>query len=102
MVESLGELLQSGKMSFDGENLVIKGQKGEGNAPQTDISSIEEMAGLMRVPTEKLLSDFRDLLEEGTLYYSNGKLVNPRYEEFERACGNRNIDKILESMVRSL
>ena len=102
MVESLGELLQSGKMSFDGENLVIKGQKGEENVPKTDISAIEEMAGLMRVPTERLLSDFRDLLEEGTLYYSNGKLVNPRYEDFERACEGRNIDKILESMVRSL
>ena len=102
MVESLGELLQSGKMSFDGENLVIKGQKEEGNVPQTDISAIEEMAGLMRVPTDRLLSDFRDLLEEGTLYYSNGKLVNPRYEDFERACEGRNIDKILESMVRSL
>ena len=102
MVESLGELLQSGKMSFDGEDLVIKGQKGEENVPQTDISAIEEMAGLMRVPTDRLLSDFRDLLEEGTLYYSNGKLVNPRYEDFERACEGRNIDKILESMVRSL
>ena len=60
------------------------------------------MANLMRVPTEKLLLDFRELLEEGTLYYSNGKLVNPRYEDFERACEGRNIDKILESMVRSL
>ena len=98
MVESLEELMREGKIKFDGENLIIKGMTAE----KTDISSIEEMAGLMRVPTEKLLSDFRDLLEEGTLYYSNGKLVNPRYEEFERACEGRNIDKILESMVRSL
>lgn len=102
MVESLGELLQSGKMSFDGENLVIKGQKGEENVPKTDISAIEEMAGLMRVPTDRLLMDFREMLEEGTLYYSNGKLINPRYEDFERACEGRDIDKILESMIRSL
>ena len=72
------------------------------NQPKTDIESIEEMANLMRVPTERLLSDFRELLEDGTLYYSNGKLVNPRYEDFERACEGKNIDKILESMVRSL
>lgn len=98
MVESLEELLREGKLKFDGENLVIKGQSAE----KTDISSIAEMANLMRVPTERLLSDFRELLEDGTLYYSNGKLVNPRYEDFERACEGKNIDKILESMVRSL
>ena len=56
----------------------------------------------MQVSTEGLLTALNEALEEGTLYYSNGKLVNPRYEEFERACGDRNIDKILESMVRSL
>ena len=101
MVESLEELLRSGKISFDGENLVIKGGV-KNDTPKTDIESIAEMANLMRVPTERLLADFRELLEEGTLYYSNGKLVNPRYEDFERACEGKNIDKILESMVRSL
>ena len=101
MVESLEELLRSGKLNFDGENLGIKGGI-KNDTPKTDIESIEEMANLMRVPTETLLSDFRELLEDGTLYYSNGKLVNPRYEEFERACEGKNIDKIIESMVRSL
>ena len=56
----------------------------------------------MQVTSEKLLSDIRELLEEGTLYYSEGKLVNPRYEEFERACKGKNIDKILESVIGSL
>ena len=69
---------------------------------KTDLESIAEMARLMQVSTEGLLTALNEALEEGTLYYSNGKLVNPRYEEFERACGDRNIDKILESMVRSL
>lgn len=72
------------------------------DTPKADLESIAEMARLMQVSTEGLLTALNEALEEGTLYYSNGKLVNPRYEEFERACGDRNIDKILESMVRSL
>ena len=78
------------------------GKKVEKPAEKTDIEAIAEMACLMGVTTEKLLSDFRELLEEGTLYYSGGRLVNPRYEDFERACEGKNIDKILESMIRSL
>ena len=70
--------------------------------PVTDYESIEEMASLMKVSMEKLLSDFRDLLEEGQLYYSNGRLINPRYEDFEKACEGKDIDIILESMVRAL
>ena len=70
--------------------------------PKTDYDSISEMAALMQVTSEKLLSDIRELLEEGNLYYSEGKLVNPRYEEFERACKGKNIDKILESVIGSL
>ena len=98
MVESLEELLRSGKVKFDGENLVIKGMTAE----KTDITAIVEMAPLMGVTTEKLLSDFRELLEEGSLYYSGNRLVNPRYEELERACEGKNIDKIIESLIRSL
>ena len=68
----------------------------------SSLDSIREMANLMMVPTESLIEAIKDALEEGTLYYSNGKLINPRYEEFERACVGKNIDKILESIIRSL
>lgn len=98
IVEIIGEMMQAGKMSFDGETLHIKGVSG----PKNDLESIEEMASLMNVSTEKLLSDFRELLEEGSLYYSGNRLVNPRYEELERACEGKNIDKIIESLIRSL
>lgn len=70
--------------------------------PKSDYESIAEMARLMQVSTDGLLTALKDALEEGTLYYANGKLINPRYEEFERACGDRDIDKILNSMIRSL
>lgn len=83
-------------------HLLINNGENTKEDKKTDLESIAEMARLMQVSTEGLLAALNEALEEGTLYYSNGKLVNPRYEEFERACGNRNIDKILESMVRSL
>lgn len=103
-VESLYGLLRSGEMSFDGERLKIEGCTHDGSltTEKTDYESIEEMAALMSVTTEKLLMDIRELLEEGSLYYSEGKLVNPRYEEFERACKGKDIDRILDSVVRSL
>lgn len=82
-------------------HILINGKSG---VPQNkgDYEEIAEMASLMSVTTEKLLMDIRELLEEGSLYYSEGKLVNPRYEEFERACKGKNIDRILDSVVRSL
>ena len=105
-LELIESTMKKEETTFNNAVHILINQKGDiplqKNEPKTDIESIEEMASLMRVPTDRLLSDFRDLLEEGTLYYSNGKLVNPRYEDFERACEGRNIDKILESMVRSL
>lgn len=100
MVESLENLLENGTLRFDGDNLVVKGAE----AQNVDISDIAEMAYLMRVPTETLLSDIRQVLEDGTLYYSNGKLVNPRYEEFERICEakKQDPDRMMANVVRSM
>ena len=72
--------------------------------PKGNYELIGEMANLMRVPTEKLLDDIKGLLEEGTLYYSNGKLVNPRYEEFERLCElkKQDADKMINNVVRQM
>ena len=72
--------------------------------PKTDISDIEEMASLMRVPTETLLSDFRKLLEDGELYYSGNRLVNPHYEEFEQLCELKKqpIDKVMGNIIRQM
>ena len=68
----------------------------------SSLDSIREMASLMMVPMESLMEAIKDALENGTLYYSNGKLYDPTYEEFERACVGRNKTKILESVIRSL
>ena len=72
--------------------------------PKTDYESILEMANLMQVPIEKLLSDFRELLENGDLYYSGKKLTNPHYEEFERLCEIKKqpIDKMMGNIVRQM
>ena len=117
-VESLYGLLTSGKMKFDGDELKIEcthqnEEKTSSGVPQngknvctpkTDLSEIEAMANLMSVPTERLLSDFRQLLEEGTLYYSDNRLINPRYEDFERLCEakKQDPDKMISNVVRQM
>jgi len=99
MVESLEELLRSGKVRFDGENLIVKG-----SSANADLSDLAEMAELMRVSTEKILSDIKDMIEEGTLYYENGELINPRYAELESVCErkNVNIDNLLMKVIRDI
>ncbi len=107
-VEDLYELIRSGDIKFDGENLKVEctHQTDEKvyTPSKTAMESVDEMASLMRVPTEKLLDDIKELLEEGTLYYSNGKLVNPRYEEFERLCEvkKQDADKMINNVVRQM
>ena len=76
----------------------------EKNTTKTDYESICEMANLMRVTPDALLGAINRELEEGTLYYSDGRLINARYEEFESVCESRNldIDKTLEKVVREI
>ena len=120
-VESLYGYLRAGEMSFDGDSLKIEcthqnekkeSKNGEVYTPKTEkvytpdknMAAINEMANLMRVEPEKLLLDIRELLESGDLYYSKGRLVNPRYEEFEEACEARkqDVDRLLNKMIREL
>lgn len=94
-VESLYEHLKSGNISFDGDEIKIienfENTK-ECTHLNSDYEAVEEMARLMRVPTERLLADFRDLLESGDLYYTGNRLINPRYDEFEQICLQKKID----------
>lgn len=122
-VESLYGLLTSGKLKFDGENLSVecthqnleKSSSGtpeiiekvytlDKNIPKSDYESLAEMANLMRVSTDKLLSDFKDMIENGDLYYSGGKLRNPTYEEFENICESRGqkVENILTKVIRNM
>ena len=72
--------------------------------PKTSYEAISEMANLMRVPTEKLLDDVKELLEDGTLYYSGNRLINPRYEDFERVCETKkqDPDKVIMNVIRQM
>ena len=74
------------------------------NIPKSDYESLAEMANLMRVSTDKLLSDFKDMIENGDLYYSGGKLRNPTYEEFENICESRGqkVENILTKVIRNM
>ena len=118
-VESLYGLLTSGKLKFDGENLSVECthqnpeksvQKPievytlDKNIPKSDYELLAEMANLMRVSTDKLLSDFRQLLEDGELYYSENRLVNPRYEDFEQLCETKkqDPDKVIMNVIRQM
>ena len=69
-----------------------------------DFESIGEMASLMRVTTEKLLSDIREMIENGELYYMNGKLRNPYFAELEDICERKKIDieSLLAKVVRDV
>ena len=98
MVESLGDLLRSGRLHFNGENLIIKGET------NLDLADIEEMANLMRVSTETLLADIKTQIENGDLYYTDGKLRNTRYTELENICErkNVNIDNLLMRVIRDI
>lgn len=98
IVENLMDLMKSGKVKFDGEKLVINGVSTE--QKKTDYDSIAEMASLMKVTTEQLLSDVNELLENGELYYSGGKLRNPMYEDFENRFNENEREKILEKVMR--
>ena len=105
IVNSLYELMLSGRVEFDGEDLKLKGcTPGKDKGVPADLKDIEEMAVLMRVPTETLLSDFRQLLEDGVLYYSGNRLINPRYEDFERVCEakKQDPDRVIMNVIRQM
>lgn len=84
-------------------HILIEGSGGtpkEKKAPsKSEYELIDEMASLMRVETNDLLRIIRDMLEEGTLYYSNGKLINPVYEDFENAFTEEQRERILEKAI---
>ena len=71
---------------------------------KTDYESIVEMAGLMRVEPDTLLKAINELLESGQLYYQNGKLINPMYEELESICKEKkiNIENIIYKVIRDI
>lgn len=107
-LELIESVMKKENTTFNNAVHILINQKGgiplQKKEPKTDIESIEEMAALMMVPMDKLLSDIRELLEEGTLYYSDGRLINPRYEDFERICEKRkqDIDKTIANVVRQM
>lgn len=117
-VESLYGLLTNGSLSFNGEEIKVEcvHQNSEKSSssklendktvctPSNDMALIEEMASLMNVSTEKLLSDIKDMLENGELYYSGSRLVNPRYEEFENICAakKQDPDRMIANVVRQM
>lgn len=100
-VDSLAELLKNGSLKFDGETIQIMGGRKE---EKTDCDSILEMACLMRVDVDYLLKLIKDLLENGDLVYSNGKLVNPTYEELEAVCDEKKINKenLIYKVIRDI
>ena len=115
-VESLYGLLTGGTLSFDGDELKVgcvhqNSEKSSSGTPENDkrvctpdkdYESICEMANLMRVEPGVIIEQIKELLESGELYISHGRLVNPRYEEFESLCERKkwDADKIIDKVVR--
>ena len=81
-----------------------KEEKRENVGTPKAYQSVCEMANLMRVDPESLVEQFNDMLEEGTLYFENGRLINPRYDYLERICEEKkaNIDNIISKVIREV
>ena len=102
-LEKIESLMKKEDTTFNNAVHLLMNQAGV-PLKNKDYESIEEMAVLMRVTPEKILSDIRELIEEGDLYYSDGKLINPRYEELEDLCARKrlDIDNIIAKVIREI
>lgn len=108
LVESVHHLLETGKMSFDGEELKISGEKGVyTDKMSVFFKEIESMASFFGITTEEMTGQFFELLNEGVLTVEEGRLVAVKeswVERFEDACHDRCIpvEKAVESVIKGL
>lgn len=111
MVESLSELLKSGKITFDGENLKAEGVYTEKNSEKTgltpEIKEIESMANFFGLTLNEMLKKIYEGLNDGTLTIENGRIVGVpevNLEKLEEACHERGIgmQEAIDKTVKNL
>lgn len=113
MVEGLCELLESGKITFDGENLKVEGvyteksEKKSGISPNKDLEEIESMAKYFGMSTEEVLKGIYNGLNDGYLTVEDGKIVGlPEVDldNLKEACHERGIgmQEAIDKTVKNL
>lgn len=103
MVEAMIPLLESGKLSFDGESLKISGDSG---VHTEIIEEFDEMASCSGISLDDLVTGLFTLLEDGSITIENGVLSagGPWASEFESVCHDLCIpvEKAAEGAIKAL
>ena len=104
MVEAMIPLLESGKLSFDGESLKISGDSG---VHTEIIEEFDEMASCSGISLDDLVSGLFTLLEDGSITIENGVLsagTSSWASEFESVCHDLCIpvEKASEGAIKAL
>lgn len=108
LVESVHHLLETGKMSFDGEELKISSEKGVyTDKMSVFFKEIESMASFFGITTEEMTGQFFEMLNEGVLTVEEGRLVAVKeswVERFEDACHDKCIpvEKAVENAIKGM
>lgn len=113
MVESLSELMQEGKIEFDGEDLKAKSVYTSKNAEnlvlshEKELKEIESMARFFGLSTEEVLKGIFEGLNDGYLTVEGGKIVGvPEVDltELEEAARERNmtVEVVIDRTIKNL
>ena len=108
LVESVHHLLETGKMSFDGEEVKISGEKGVcTDKMEFFFKEIEGMASFFGLSTEELTEQVYEMLNEGELTVEDGRLVAVKeswVERLEDVCHDKciPIEKAVESVIKGM
>jgi len=107
IVESVHHLLESGELSFDGEEIKICSEKGVYTENNPVLEDIGMMAELFGIDTGEMTEQFCEMLNDGLLTVSKGKLeiVMPEWaERFEETCHDRcmDVERTMEGVLKRL
>ena len=86
MVECLQRLLECGRLSWDGEELIVNDKV---RLPDKLVDELEEIGGYFNMTAEEMIREFIRLLNEGEIVYEDKTLyaLAPEWvEEIENKC----------------
>ena len=97
IVECVHEMMEAGKMTFDGQEIKISGEKGVNTAKNKDLETLDDirmMVSLCGGTLESFLDEMNERLTNGSLRMENGRMVLPRVQtgEFEDVCRDKCLD----------
>ena len=106
IVESVHELMESGRVRFDGQSLKFTADDGVDTAKMSVLKDIEEMVDLCGGTLDAFLEDVNRGLNDGTLVVEDGKLMMPEVntDEFSQVCHDKCLDpqEVLEKATQAV